>query len=126
MIGQLNVYENPASEEPTKVYKLHRLTPYTKGLVQDFLFKKFKKEELETLDNKTVTDKLNNHYNNISEEELMKDATRFLRIFFPEITEKELYMLDYGDGSGENGQFYEFVNAVFAYGEAEDHRALKN
>ena len=52
--------------------------------------------------------------------------TRLLKIFFPEITDDEIMMLDYGDGSGNNGQFYEFVNAINDYANAESQRALKN
>ena len=46
--------------------------------------------------------------------------------FYPEITEDDIWMLDYGDGSGNNGQFYEFVNAINDYANAESQRALKN
>ena len=123
MIAELNVYGNPSSLEPTKVYTVYRLTPYTKGLVQDFLTKRFKPEELNADDDK-LKDIVKEKYED--EEEMWKDIYRLLQIFFPEITEQEMSMLDFGDGSGNNGQFFEFVNTLSAYGDAEDLRAAKN
>ena len=123
MIAELKVYGNPSSPEPSKVYTLYRLTPYTKGLIQDYLYKKFKQEELEAMTEEEIAKKLKDI---VPEEEMMAEATRFLKILFPEITEEELLMLDYGDGTGNNGQFYEFVNAINKFGEAEDRRAIKN
>ncbi len=120
MIAELKVYGDPSSLEPTKTYPVYRLTPHTMGLVQDFLFKKFNKEEL--ADNKAVEKK----YASVSEEEVQEDMVRLLQIFFPKITIEEINMLDYGDGTGNNGQFYEFVNAINEYANAESNRALKN
>lgn len=123
MIAELHVYGDPTSPNPTKVYTLYRLTPYTKGLIQDYLLQKFKREELETSSEEELSNKFQE---NVSEEEINEEATRFLRIFFPQITEEELLMLDFGDGTGYNGQFYEFVNAINEFANREDKRALKN
>lgn len=120
MIAELNVYGNPSSLEPTKTYTVYRLTPYTMGLVQDFLFKKFDREELK--DDKAIEKK----YENATNEEAQEDMVRLLKIFFPEITYDEIAMLDYGDGTGNNGQFYEFINAINDYANSESSRALKN
>ena len=122
MIAELKVYGDPSSLEPTKTYTVYRITPHTWGAVQDFIHKRFNKEEL--LDSrKEVVEK---RYNKFSEEEIQQEMVRLLKIFFPEITEKEIWMLDYGDGSGTNGQFYEFVNAIVNYGNSESDRSLKN
>lgn len=121
MIAELKVYGNPSSLEPTKTYTVYRITPHTMGAVQDFLFKRFSKEELQQGDE--VVDK---KYATYSNEEVQQDMVRLLRIFFPEITGEEIQMLDYGDGTGENGQFYEFVNAINDYANSESSRSLKN
>lgn len=122
MIAELKVYGNPSSKEPTKTYTVYRITPHTWGLVQDFIQKRFNKEEL--LDSgKEVVEK---KYTKYSEEEVQQEMVRLLKIFFPEITDEEIWMLDYGDGSGTNGQFYEFVNAIVHYGNSESNRSLKN
>ena len=122
MIAELKVYGDPSSLEPTKTYTVYRITPHTWGAVQDFIHKRFNKEEL--LDSrKEVVEK---RYNKFSEEEIQQEMVRLLKIFFPEITEKEIWMLDYGDGSGTNGQFYEFCNQLIAYGNSESSRSLKN
>ena len=120
MIAELKVYGDPSSPEPTKTYTVYRLTPHTMGAVQDFLFKKFNKEEL--ADNKAVEKK----YASATNEEVMEDMVRLLQIFFPAITDEEVEKLDFGDHSGNNGQFYEFVNAINAYANNESNRSLKN
>lgn len=122
MIAKLEVYGDPSSEKPTKIYPLYRMTPHTWATVQDYMFKRFSKEEM--LDNSQ--DVVNKKYANYSKEELGDEATRLLRIFFPKITNEELWMLDYGDGTGENGQVFEFLNAVIMYASAEQKRSLKN
>lgn len=122
MIAELKVYGNPSSKEPTKVYPLYRMTPHTWATVEDFMFKRFSKEEM--LDNRQEV--VNKKYANYSKEEIGDEATRLLKIFFPEITNEELWMLDYGDGTGENGQVFEFLNAVIAHASAEQKRSLKN
>lgn len=122
MIAELKVYGDPSSKEPTKVYPLYRMTPYTWGLVEDFMFKRFTKEEM--LD--TSQEVVNKKYASYSKEEIGDEATRLLRIFFPQITNEELWQLDYGDGTGENGQVFEFLNRVIAYASAESKRSLKN
>lgn len=113
MIAQLNIYGNPSSQEPTKVYTVYRLTPYTMGLVQDFITKKFGGEIPDAKMYK-------------SEDEAASDMERFLQILFPQITKEEVYMLDFGDGTGNNGQFYEFIRAIADYGNSESNRASKN
>ncbi len=120
MIAELKIYGNPSSLEPTKTYTVYRLTPHTMSVVQDFLVKKFNTKELQNSD--TMKKKIATY----TEEEAMQDMTRLLKIFFPEITDEEIMMLDFGDGSGNNGQFYEFVNAINDYANAESQRALKN
>lgn len=120
MIAELKVYGNPSSLEPTKTYTVYRLTPYTMGLVQDFLFKKFDKKEL------TEPGAVKKKYEGASDKEMQEDLVRLLRIFFPDITEEEIWMLDYGDGTGNDGQFYEFVNAINNYANNESNHSLKN
>ena len=122
MIAELKVYGNPSSKEPTKTYTIYRMTPHTWGALQDFIFKRFNKEEL--LDSSIEV--VNKKYAKYSEKEIAEDATRLLKIFFPEITDEEIWMLDYGDGTGENGQLYEFLNALNEYATAESKRSLKN
>ena len=122
MIAELKVYGNPSSLEPTKTYPLYRMTPHTWGALQDYMFKKFNKEEL--LDNSQ--DVVKKKFATYSEEEMAQEAARLLKIFFPEITDEEIWMLDYGDGTGENGQLYEFLNDLNAYATAESNRSLKN
>lgn len=122
MIAELKVYGDPSSLEPTKTYPVYRITPHTWGLVQDFIHKKFSKEEL--LDNRQEV--VDRKYAEYSEEEINQEMVRLLKIFFPKITEEEIQMLDYGDGSGTSGQFYEFVNAIVNYGNSESNRSLKN
>ena len=115
MIATLNIYGNCASLEPTKVYTLYRMTPYLLGALQDFIQKRF--------GDKTPTAE---DYNGVEESDITNDAQRLLQIFFPEITKEELYMIDYGDGTGNNGQFFEFVKAIADYGNREAQRAVKN
>ena len=122
MIAELKVYGNPSSKEPTKTYTVYRMTPHTWATVQDFMVKRFSAEELLD-DSQEIVEK---KYATYSEEEIAEDATRLLKIFFPEITDEELWMLDYGDGTGENGQVYEFINALNNYATAESRRSLKN
>lgn len=122
MIAELKVYGNPSSLEPTKTYTVYRITPHTQGLVQDFIFKRFSEEEISN-NNKEIVDK---KYAKYSNEEMVEEGARLLRIFFPEITEEEIWMLDYGDGTGKNGQFYEFINAISEYANKESNRSLKN
>lgn len=113
MIAELKVYGSCSSLEPTKVYTVYRMTPHTMGLVQDFIVKKFGGEIPDA--KKYAT-----------EDEAASDMERFLQILFPTITKEEIYMLDFGDGTGNNGQFYEFVKAIADYGNAESSRASKN
>lgn len=113
MIAQLNIYGNPSSLEPTKVYTVYRLTPHTLGAVQDFISKKFGGDIPDAKMYK-------------SEDEAAYDMERFLQLLFPTITKEEIYMLDFGDGTGNNGQFYEFIQAIADYGNAESGRAAKN
>lgn len=113
MIAELKIYGDSSSLEPTKVYTVYRLTPYTLGAVQDFITKKFGGE---------IPDA--KMYKN--EDEAACDMERFLKILFPKITKDEIYMLDFGDGTGNNGQFYEFIQAIADYGNAESGRAAKN
>lgn len=122
MIAELKVYGNPSSKEPTKVYPLYRMTPHTWGALQDYMLKRFSGEELANNSQEVV----NKKYAQYSQEEIGKEATRLLKIFFPEITDEEIWMLDYGDGTGENGQLYEFLNALNDYATAESNRSLKN
>lgn len=122
MIAELKIYGNPSSLEPTKTYTLYRLTPHTWNTVQDFLYKRFSQKEMEDNSQEVVDKK----YTGFSNEEMQKEAERLLKIFFPEITYEEVEMLDYGDGSGNNGQFYEFVSAIYMYGNSESNRSLKN
>lgn len=122
MIAELKVYGDPSSKEPTKVYPLYRMTPHTWSSVEDFMFKRFTKEEMMDTSQEIV----NKKYASYSKEEIGDEATRLLRIFFPQITNEELWQLDYGDGTGENGQVFEFLNRVIAYASAESKRSLKN
>lgn len=122
MIAELKVYGDPSSLEPTKTYTVYRITPHTMATLQDFLFKRFNENEIKSSGAEVVEAK----YKHYSEEEIQEDMVRLLRIFFPEITQEEISMLDYGDGTGKNGQFYEFVNAINDYANAESNRALKN
>lgn len=113
MIAELKIYGDASSLEPTKTYKVYRLTPYTISAVQDFITKKF--------GGKTPDP---NSY--ATEDDAAVDMERFLQILFPQITKDEIYMLDFGDGTGENGQFYEFIREIVAYGNTESGRAAKN
>lgn len=125
MIAELKIYGNPSSEKETKSYKVYRLTPHTVGAIQDFLFNRFDKEELQKAGKEfnAITDE---KYANHSTKEMEEEMVRLLRILFPEITIEEINMLDYGDGSGENGQFYEFIYAIHDYANKESNRSLKN
>ncbi len=125
MIAELKVYENPSSLEPSKTYTVYRMTPHTWGAVQDFIFKRFSKEELQK-DDADFEEIASQKYKTYSDEEIQQEMVRFLRILFPEITDEEIWMLDYGDGSGTSGQFYEFCNQLIAYGNSESSRSLKN
>lgn len=125
MIAELKIYGDPSSLEPTKTYPVYRLTPYTMGLFQDFLFKRFDKKEL-VKGNTDFKEVANEKYAEFSNEEMGEEITRLLRILFPKITTEEIWQIDFGDGSGNNGQFYEFVNAINEYANAESNRALKN
>lgn len=125
MIAELKVYGNPSSLEPTKTYTVYRLTPYTVGLIQDFMFKKFDIKELVKND-EDFKEVAHEKISSLSEKEQGEEITRFLRILFPEITEEEIWMLDYGDGTGNDGQFFEFVNIINNYANNESNRSLKN
>ena len=129
MIAQLKIYGNCSSLEPTKVYTLYRLTPYLKGQLQEFIIKKFNSQELKSLNGAShdkILSKVNEKYDEVSEEELKDDIVRLVRLFFPEITVDELAMCDFGDNTGANGQFYEFLNTVSDYAMAQEQRAAKN
>ena len=123
MIAELHIYGNPSSPDPTKVYTVYKLTPYLKGQIQDFILKKFEKEELKKLSgasSETIHTAVTEKYDDVSEEEIKQDLIRLLRLFFPEITLEEIMQCDFGDETGTNGQLYEFLNKISFYANKEE------
>lgn len=98
MIAELNIYKNCSDEKPMKTYTIRRMPSYITAKMTDILTKLEK---------------------NLTNEEAMKEFDTLFKMLFPEITDEELQLADFGDK----------MKVIYAIAENYNNigsRALKN